>query len=339
VLVPIAIAVVSLLVILGACELFTNAIEWFGRKLKLSEGCVGSVLAAVGTALPETIVPIVALLFGDASDANREHIGIGSILGAPFMLTTLAFCVTALAAIIFFKGGRRGLRLIVDERTMRHDLEYFLGVYAVALGASFVASEPARHIIAGVLIGAYIVYVYVHVTAECDLDTECELHPLRITPNAPGEPRLRYVVVQLLLALAMIFVGAHFFVENLSHVATELGVSAMVLAIIITPIATELPEKFNSVLWIRQGKDTLALGNITGAMVFQSCIPVAVGIWFTPWQLDVTALACGGAALISGAIATVYLKTHKHLSPYVLFCGIPLYIAWLFIAFGDYGGH
>ena len=255
------------------------------------------------------------------------------------MLTTLAFCVTALAAIIFFKRGRRGLRLIVDERTMRHDLEYFLGVYVVALGASFVPIPLARHIIAGALIVAYIVYVYIHVTAECVLDTECDLHPLRITPNAPGEPRLRFVVAQLLLSLAMIFTGAHFFVENLSHVASELGVSAMVLAIIITPIATELPEKFNSVLWIRQGKDTLALGNITGAMVFQSCIPVAVGIWFTPWQLDTTALACGAAAVLSGLIVTIYLKTHKHLSPYVLFCGIPLYIAWLLVAFGNFSGH
>src|SRR5665647_3849985 len=34
--------------------------------------------------------------------------------------------------------------------------------------------------------------------------------------------------------------------------------------------------------WVRQEKDTLALGNITGAMVFQTCIPVAFGIAFTP---------------------------------------------------------
>ena len=38
----------------------------------------------------------------------------------------------------------------------------------------------------------------------------------------------------------------------------------MLLALVIAPIATELPEKFNSLIWVRQGKDTLAMGNITG---------------------------------------------------------------------------
>ena len=42
----------AFVVILAGAELFTNGIEWFGLKLGLAEGAVGSVLAAVGTALP-----------------------------------------------------------------------------------------------------------------------------------------------------------------------------------------------------------------------------------------------------------------------------------------------
>jgi cation:H+ antiporter len=49
------------LILVGA-ELFTNGIEWFGNRLQLAEGAVGSVLAAVGTALPETMIPIVAIV-------------------------------------------------------------------------------------------------------------------------------------------------------------------------------------------------------------------------------------------------------------------------------------
>ena len=56
-----------------------------------------------------------------------------------------------------------------------------------------------------------------------------------------------------------------------------IGLDPTILALIIAPIATELPEKFNSVLWVRTGKDTLAMGNITGAMVFQSCVPTVLG--------------------------------------------------------------
>lgn len=330
----------ALLVILGGCELFTNAIEWFGRKLNLSEGAVGSVLAAVGTAMPETMVPLVAILMGDPTDPNRMHIGIGAILGAPFMLSTLAFMVTGLAAIGFRKRRETGVELHVDVGTVQHDLEYFLGIYVLAIVAAFIPSKLVKDLLGVALVGAYAYYVWVHMRSEAPTGEQCELKPLHCTPRFGMNPRLRFVVLQLVVALALIFGGAHLFVSNLSHVAAALGVAPLVLAIIITPIATELPEKFNSVLWVRQSKDTLAIGNITGAMTFQSCIPVAVGLWFTPWALsgNAAALGCAAVALISGTIVTVFLKVRKHLSAYILFCGVPLYIAWLFLAFGGYGG-
>ena len=69
------ILVIAFLIILAGAELFTNGIEWFGRKLELAEGAVGSVLAAVGTALPETMIPIIAILF--ATGASSHAVGVG----------------------------------------------------------------------------------------------------------------------------------------------------------------------------------------------------------------------------------------------------------------------
>ena len=84
--------------------------------------------------------------------------------------------------------------------------------------------------------------------------------------------------------------GAHLFVEELLTIADSLGVEALVLALILAPLATELPEKVNSFFWVREGKDALALGNITGAMVFQSTIPVGIGLIFTDWDLSGNAI-------------------------------------------------
>src|SRR3712207_9564743 len=80
-----------------------------------------------------------------------------------------------------------------------------------------------------------------------------------------------------------IFAGAQIFVGAVEHLSEVIGLDETILALIIAPIATELPEKFNSVLWVRNGKDTLAMGNITGAMVFQSCLPTVLGLLFTAW--------------------------------------------------------
>src|SRR3954467_12002582 len=112
--------VVAFVAILVAAELFTNGIEWFGHKLNLAEGVVGSVLAAVGTALPETMIPLVAILLTSQSgtaDQDAAHaIGVGAILGAPFMLSTLAMFVTGVGVIGYARRRTSGQTMTVDTR-------------------------------------------------------------------------------------------------------------------------------------------------------------------------------------------------------------------------------
>jgi cation:H+ antiporter len=325
-------AAFALLLIVGACELFTNGVEWFGRKRHLSEGAVGSVLAAVGTALPETIVPIVAILL--IGGEGGQDVGIGGILGAPFMLATLAFFVTGLSVLLFARRRLSGLAMPVNARVLRHDVGTFTLVYLVAVGTAFIPYRWVRAVVALLLIAAYGVYVRLHLRDEpLEEEADHELRSLYFQPGgADGSPRLRYTIVQTLTALAAIFLGAHLFVEKLTQICTQLGADARLLALIVVPIATELPEKLNSVLWIRQGKDTLALGNITGAMVFQSCIPASIGILFTQWQLNVNDLVSAAIALISGSVLYLSLRFTGRLSPFVLLLGVVGYVVFLVVA-------
>ncbi|MEN6547191.1 MAG: sodium:calcium antiporter, partial [Armatimonadia bacterium] len=194
---PSFVALIALGVILAGCELFTNGIEWVGCKLNLSCGAVGSVLAAVGTALPETLVPIVALLVVKGEHSNA--IGIGAILGAPFMLGTLAFLITGLAAIVYHKRGRRGLELSIDPHTLGQDMGYFLGVYIFAISLSFVPAYWMRLVGAALLLGAYVVYVRRHFQRECDT-SEADMNPLYLCRRL-DVPRLRFVLLQVVVAL------------------------------------------------------------------------------------------------------------------------------------------
>ena len=131
---------IALGIILLGATVFTNGLEWFGKKMKLSDGAVGSVFAAIGTALPETLVPIVAIMFG-TSEAGHK-IGVGAIIGAPFMLGTLAFFISGVAVIWNRKKRDDYPVMRVDTTVMRRDMEYFLILYAVAIGASFLGSHP-----------------------------------------------------------------------------------------------------------------------------------------------------------------------------------------------------
>ncbi len=305
---------VAFLVILSGAELFTNGIEWFGRKLGLAEGAVGSVLAAVGTALPETTIPIVAIVF--SSGAHSSEVGLGAILGAPFMLATLAMFVTG-AAVLWQARTREARDVMpVDGAVLRTDLRFFVAMYGLAIAAAIVLPvEPTwpKAVVALALFAIYGRYVQIHFEADPAIDLE-DLAPLRLHRLdrrhhriQPTEPRLRIVTVQVVVAVAAIVVGAVVFVDAIDAIGRSIGVSEVLLALVIAPIATELPEKLNSIIWIRQVKDTLAIGNVTGAMVFQSAIPVSVALLFAPeaWSVasgSYTAFASAAIALLSTAL-------------------------------------
>ncbi len=335
----------SFVVILAGCEFFTNGVEWVGKRFCLAEGAVGSLLAAVGTALPETIVPLIAILFVGGEAGNE--IGVGAILGAPFMLATLALLVCGLSVIAFRR--RRGVdRLQIHGELIRRDLTFFLLAYAIAAATAFLPHEVGylKYGAALLLLPIYGYYSYRTLKTgesqgESDVkDLYLSKAVYRCTPRSlrreMAEPLTVSIFLQVLASLAAIILGSYLFVGQIQQIATAVGVNPLILSLILCPIATELPEKFNSMLWIRESKDTFAIGNITGAMVFQSCIPVTIGILFTEWHLglgdrvQVLEAVSIGIALFSGI--TLYLRSRrKEISaPSLMFGGV-LYVLFFIV--------
>jgi len=166
---------------------------------------------------------------------------------------------------------------------------------------------------------------YVARTLADEGEMEGDLHPLTFDGNR-SEPRGGIVALQVIVALLGIVVTAHFFVERLQHLAEIVQLNPLILSLLITPIATELPEKLNSVLWIGARKDTLALGNLTGAMVFQTCIPMAVGMALTPWVLSPSSLLAAGLTVLASGLMIIQLKVRGELTPTGLLAGGAFYL-------------
>jgi len=334
----------ALMLLVAGAEYFTNAVEWLGRRLRLSDSATGSVLAAVGTAMPETLVPIVAIFFSDGADSDA--VGIGGILGAPFMISTLAMLVIA-AALWSFRRRRRTMHLEFNTATAEQDLRFFLAAYGLAFGAAFIPPglTAVRIAIGLSLIPLYAIYTR-RLLSHAYEPSEEELRPLHLLGHIPSwalpfqdwaaNPGLAPIAVQVIIALALIMGGAHLFVHEVEELATAVGLAPLLLSLLITPIATELPEKLNSVLWIRRRKDTLAFGNMSGALVFQSAFPVTIGILFTEWTLSLVpgtpnflpALSCV-LALISGAILLFFVRRYDSLHAGHLLASGSLYFVFL----------
>ena len=320
----------SLGLILLSCTVFVNAIEWFGKALKLHQGIVGSILAAIGTALPETIIPILAILF---TKGNSGHaIGIGAIAGAPFMLGTLGFFVTGSAVIANKQLKRRTLEMPIDRSILSRDLLFFFVCYGIAVSATFYHNvHVLKWIVAVGLASSYALYLKMTIRGKAaEIKDVEELYATRFFKR---ETSVFWITAQIIAGLAIMICGAHFFITYVGLLSQSLGVSPLLLSLIITPIATELPEKFNSIIWIGRKKDTLALGNITGSMVFQSCFPVTFGMIFTEWDLRGPTMVSASCALGMSLITLVWVRVTKTLSPYLLLFGGVLYTVFLLTVF------
>ena len=334
---PWLVLLLALPIILAGAELFTNGVEWVGEGFGLSEGAVGGVLAAIGTALPETILPIVAIFGGHASG---DDIGIGAILGAPFMLTTLAMFALAVTVVIVSRRGGRGEELEHDPGVLAQDLRYFIVMYALALLAGLLHIKAVNIVLAVALFGGYALYVRRHFQGSGEKVEEAEARGevralyLNRVLRRPGAPTVPVSVVQTLVGLGVILAGAQVFVGAINDLAARFSISHLVFALLVAPIATELPEALNSsVIWARRGKDVLALGNITGAMVFQATFPVAVGLLFTPWHLDLAAGVAAGIALLAALILLVTVRVRGGLNAKLLLLQGVLYLAYVIFVF------
>ncbi|HKH64152.1 MAG TPA: sodium:calcium antiporter [Solirubrobacterales bacterium] len=293
---------VSFAIVLTGALIFTNAVEWIGHRLEVGVGAVGSILAAVGTAMPETLIAIVALL---GVKEGSEDVAIGAIVGAPFLLATLAMGLVGLFAYLYRDKRDQGVQLNVHRPTLERDLVFFLVLFALAGALAWGPPAPVRIAVGIVFLLAYVFYIRLTLKGGGEVQSEDSLNPLIFERRAERreDPALALCVIQLLVGLGAMVGGAHLFVEELLHIAEGIGVEALVLALILAPLATELPEKVNSFFWVREGKDALALGNITGAMVFQSMIPVGIGLIFTDWDLNWHAVLSIGLGLAGGLLA------------------------------------
>jgi cation:H+ antiporter len=299
-LITLVLLLAAAVVIYLASELFVNGVEWVGHRLSVGERATGALLAAFGAALPECVVTFAAVVFG-RTPAARE-LGVGAALGGPLALATVAYGMVGLTLIV----TRRPVAATPAERlgfaSLRRDQVWFLAIFLVklALGVMVFAWKPW---LGGVFVVAYAAYVWKEIRGGGG-EGALDLEPLRFAPRT-ADPSLSLALIQTLAALAVIYLASRFFVSRLEVLGPRLGLHPQLLALLLSPIATELPETLNAVIWIRKGKTPLALANISGAMMIQATIPTALGLVFTPWRLDRSSLIAGAVTAAAMAILAV----------------------------------
>lgn len=304
--------------------LFTNALEWLGHRLRLGQAALGSVFAAMGTALPEASIALLAALV-PGNGGGGDSVSVGAVLGAPMLLATVGFAVLGLGAL----RARRGALVLSRRATVRD-----LVIYVVAFGSAAAVGVAGlgvafRAVLAAALVIGYGVYVAATVGGASAVSEGAPRPSGLWLARGSTQPPWWVILGQLALAVGLMLAGAELFVRFLTGLAAEFALSGFVLAVVLAPLATELPETLNSVLWIGQEKDQLAVGNITGAMVLQGAVVPAVGLAFTPWHFDTVETVAAAVALAGALMPLGALTLARRLPPWYLLCPAALYVAFI----------
>ena len=276
------------------------------------------------------MVPLLALLAGTQNVATNEEIGVGSILGAPLMLATLSISLMAIS--VWKRRGTQG-HLRPERTGLTRDLNFFIVAFSFSAVAMYVPHtlSVVRYDIGACMVMIYFIYVMMTLHASkalvedghaTEAGSDMFLCKLGLSNN------MIVIVIQLILGVALLIAGAKGFIHGVEAAAKIIGISALLLSLLIIPIATELPEKVNSILWIRKGKDTLAFGNITGAMVFQGTLLPAIGIMLTPWQPRIE-VVLGIAMTLIAAVWLRYLVGKGGIKVWHLLVNGAMYITYL----------
>jgi cation:H+ antiporter len=321
----------SVIVTLGGCALFTNAIEWLGKRFNLSEGAVGSVLAALGTTLPETSIPVIAIFFGTGHE--EAEVGLGAILGAPFMLSTLVIPILAALLVVYARLGKRSRTFHLSYKDVTVDLLFFAVAYGVAIACVFVPSRLFRAVAAAGLIGLYLYYMKLKFGENDDEVGEGGIEPL-IFEKTAATPSHAMIGLQGVIGLVGLILGARLFITAAETIASTLAMSPLILSLLVAPLATELPEMSNSFLWLYRKKDRLAVGNVTGAMVFQGTFPVSVGLLGTEWALRPSALSTMVLSVIAASSYLIQAAWGGKWRPWLLSVSVLLYIGYAIYLYG-----
>jgi cation:H+ antiporter len=316
-----------------ACEYFVNSIEWLGKKLNLGATATGTVLAAFGTALPESAVTFVAVVLG--RNAEVRDIGVGSAMGGPLVLATIAYAVVGIALWYNRRRlGRSDRRVQVEDARLARDQAWFLSIFVVkcVLGLIAFAFKPWLGVL---FLFAYALYVWRELKDGGEIPEHEALEPLKCQPRA-ATPSMTAVSLQAALSLLVIALASHVFVAQIQAIGMVAHLPAHLVALVLSPVATELPETMNALIWVRQGKERLALANISGAMMIQATVPSALAIFATPWRFDAPLVVSGLLTML----AIIYLwrlfrrgrVDGRALVPVGLFyVAFVVYAAWRFL--------
>ena len=238
--------------------------RWGGRF-------VGRTLLSVATTLPEIGIVVAA-----AKDGSYDT-ALGSALGSNLFMMTLGLAVMLIIATTRLS---KAPQKFIDVKEFNLD-KVFLVITAVVGALMFIDGfDLIDGLIFSGFFGVYLAFAFREMKKEKKIQLlQTELH--ENLKQVKSTKHFARAMVLFIAGTVGIFIGAEPFVHALEGVAVDSGVSVVILAVIISPIAGEMPEKISMILLARKGMGgaSIAVANVLGSKILNNTLLLAVAVF------------------------------------------------------------
>jgi len=302
-----------LAVLSGSAELIAKGAEILQHKFGV--GFVGSVILGFITTLPELVFVMVAI------NENKPDVALGSAIGGNILLFTIGYGFVILLAYHVHK------RFIPLPSTMRDDLIYLIiSCFYILIASMDGHLDLFDGIVLSVLYVIFVIHQWVEAKAIASGKIKVTFPDGEVEEDeeeGEGEEvtsKDYYKSIALFLVGAVLLMyAAEKFVHSIIVISAEMGISALILALVVSPFASEMPEKISAfVLTTKSMKGAeMAIANFIGSKVQNNTLLFGGMILLNEYQRgpiavsnDIMMLFVMVAATLVGVQLTLDRKLH-----------------------------
>ncbi len=312
----------SLVAVFFSSLMFVNAIEYAGSRLNWSHGFTGAIVAPLFTSIPELALFIIAVFIHGGTSGHL--IGLGMIFGEPFMTSSLSYFLVFASIVAAFKFTGKKTRNLEVDKSLSIPFVFVLLLFPFALLPGIIHSLYLQYLMGSVFIFFYLFYVRTMTGRRSSAMEE----PAETPYFMHLHDHWSMAALQLLTSAILLYYGATLMVQAITLISGIHRVSPLVVAILVIPVATAIPETLSAMIWAYRGRNSLAIGSIVGEKVLYATFYPGLAMFFIPWTLDTQVYLSVVATTVVSLVFFFFSRKGK-MPYYALAIGLPFFLIYI----------
>lgn len=283
----------GMVILIYGAHLLVQGASSFAKMLSIPNLVIGLTVVAFGTSFPELIINIFA------STQGRSELAVGNVVGSNIINV---FLVIGMAAII--------KPMQVQNYTVRYELPFAL----LAMAILFVVANDGLinntnfsvlHRSDGIIfLTFFVIFVYYTFVVTTHSHETHEGHDVKEMSKSKS-------ALFMLLGMTGLYFGGEFIVKSATNLASNWGLSEVVIGILVVALGTSLPELATSVVASFKGNADMAIGNIVGSNIFNVFLVLGISATISPIKFNPSINLDLGVAFLAALLLFVFVFTGK----------------------------